>query len=67
VDGLLQALVGGENGGAAALAEVASPAAPHVPSWDMAAQGGSAQLADMLNVMHAMQQHHDAVQPAVNG
>jgi hypothetical protein len=65
VDALLDALPGG-NGALAALAHVASPAAGDVSAWDMAASGAFGHAADMVMNVHAMQ-HHDAVQPVVNG
>jgi hypothetical protein len=66
VDAILNALPGG-NAALAALANVASPAAGGVPAWDMAGHGAFAQGADMLMNAHVANQHHDAVQPVVNG
>ncbi|MCF2515235.1 DUF5801 domain-containing protein [Sphingomonas sp. G124] len=66
VDAILNALPGG-NGALAALANVASPAAGGVPAWDMAGHGAFAHGADMLMNAHVANQHHDAVQPVVNG
>jgi hypothetical protein len=66
VDGLLGNLPGG-NDGLAALAHVASPAAGHVPGWDIGGHGGFASGADMMITVHAQMQHHDAVQPVANG
>ena len=67
VDGLLAHLSGG-LGELAAISNVASPAAGDVPGWDMAMHGGSGFAADVLTKLDAaMLQHHDAVQPAVNG
>jgi hypothetical protein len=65
VDALLDALPGG-NGALAALAKVASPGAGDVSAWDMGGHGAFGHVADMLMNVHAMQ-HHDAVQPVVNG
>ena len=67
VDGLLAQLSGG-LGELAALNNGASPAAGGVPGWDMAMHGGSGFATDMLVKLDAaMLQHHDAVQPVING
>jgi hypothetical protein len=67
VDGLLAQLPGG-LGELAAIANAASPAAGGVPGWDMAMHGGSGFAAEMLTKLDAaMLQHHDAVQPVING
>jgi T1SS-143 domain-containing protein len=67
VDALLDAFHGG-NGGSAAVANLATPAANAVPAWDMTAGGGSAGNADLLMMKVAVAMlHHDAVQPTHNG
>lgn len=67
VDGLLAQLPGG-LGELAALSNAASPAAGGVPGWDMAMHGGSGFAAEVLTKLDAaMLQHHDAVQPVING
>jgi hypothetical protein len=67
VDGLLAQLPGG-LGELAALSNAASLAAGGVPGWDMAMHGGGGFAANVLTKLDAaMLQHHDAVQPVING
>ncbi|MEA1072707.1 DUF5801 repeats-in-toxin domain-containing protein [Sphingomonas sp. LY160] len=65
VDALIDAAVGDAGQGAGHA--LASPMVEHVPAWDMGAGEAGAPIADMMFKMDAMQLHHDAVQPAVNG
>ncbi len=67
VDALLESLPGGGNGGHSGLADVASHGPGGVPGWDMGGSGAYESAAHMLFNVHAAMQHHDAVQPAVNG
>jgi len=66
IDALLNALPGG-NGGAEAIANLASQDAGFVPAWDMAMYGAIGAGHDMMFKMDVANFHHDAVQPVVNG
>ncbi len=67
VDAILDALAGA-NGNPGAIADLASPPAAAVPAWDMATHGAFSGGADMMfNGQHVAIQHHDAVQPVING